>query len=755
LKLREEYEPYAVRVPSAPPTTRPRVLHFIGNFHTGGSARLIVDLVEQLGHRFEQSVVVRSLPPRLAYTGIDLVHRERFGGARPVLSLLERLRPDLVHVHLLGHHQDAYGQQDWRWYHRVFEALEAYGRPVVENLNIPVEPYVSDAVRCYVHVSDHVRERFGRLDARNETIHPGSDLSFFSRRDDEPIPDDVIGMVYRLQPDKLDEYSIEPFIEAVRRRPGTRALVVGGGQYLEAYRRRVSQAGVQDAFTFTGYVSYDELPRYMARMSVFVAPVHTESFGQVSPFAMGMGIPVVGYRVGALEEILGSDELLAPPGDAAGLARIALDLLDDRERRLRIGEANRRRAEERFSVESMARRYGELYDELLRSPGSRRRVGTPPRGEWNGPAGGGATPPTVSVVMAAYDAERFLREAIESILDQTYRDFELLVVDDGSADGTREIVRSYEDPRIRLVENGRNLGLARSLNRGIALARGRYLARLDADDVAEPERLARQVAFLDRRPEVGLLGSRFVQIDEAGRETARCWVPTDGTEIRWTLLFLNAFAHSAVMIRRSALERVGGYDEGLVYAMDYDLWCRIAERMPVANLEECLLRWRSGSTSMTATYGVRTEGHAMAAARVAGLLGWPPGETRENERRFERLAALAVGTPQDLTPAEVAWAIPELDRLLERFCSAAGLAPAAAASLRSILPRRVARHLLWMGHRYPDARDHRSARAMLAATARVHRASLLTANGAGLALKLLFGPALVRTVRLTRRSPTG
>lgn len=372
LKLRERYEPYRLRIRRTPQLGRPRILHVIGNFYTGGSAQLVVDLIEHLGHRFEQRVLVRSLPPRPAYSGLDFIHRPRLRGPGQLSSVLQQFGPDIVHVHMLGHQHDDYGKSDWSWYHSVFRAAEHHRCRIIENLNIPVEPYISRAVCCYVHVSDYVKKRFGRLDTWNETIYPGSDLEHFSREANMPVVDDCIGMVYRMQPDKLNEQSIEPFIRVVSRRPRTTAHIVGGGQLLEVYQRRVADAGMLDAFTFTGFVSYIELPHHISKMGVFVAPVHTESFGQVSAFAMGMEIPVVGYRVGALEEITRAPELLASPGDTEQLANIIIELLDDRERRMRIGHDNRRRALDVFSVEAMAARYEALYNEVLSATDSHR-----------------------------------------------------------------------------------------------------------------------------------------------------------------------------------------------------------------------------------------------------------------------------------------------------------------------------------------------------------------------------------------------
>ena len=366
--------PYVVKQPPAPRADRPRVLHVIMNFYLGGSARLVVDLLEGLGHDYDQRVVSCDLPPAPAYIGFPLTHHTLFT-LDAALDVLQRERPDLLHIHCLGHTRDKYGLRYWEWSRHWFAAAERLGIRVIENINIPTEPFVSDAVACYVHVSDYVRETYGRRDGRHVTIYPGSDLAMFKPAAGAEPADDVLGMVYRLWRDKLNEEAIDPFIEAIRRRPGTRALIVGDGVLLEAHRGRVAAAGLEHAFTFTGYAAYETLPALYAQMSVFVAPVHTESFGQVSPFAMGMKLPVIGYDVGAIPEIIGvspgdsRDEasLLAPPGDSARLGAIAAALLDDRPRRIALGAANRARAERLFSVEAMVAAYEVLYQELAPS----------------------------------------------------------------------------------------------------------------------------------------------------------------------------------------------------------------------------------------------------------------------------------------------------------------------------------------------------------------------------------------------------
>jgi glycosyltransferase involved in cell wall biosynthesis len=355
--------PYVVKQARAARAGRPRVLHLIMNFYLGGSARLVVDLIEGLGHDYGQRVVSCDLPPVPAYTNLALTHHPAFT-LDAAFDALRRERPDLLHIHYLGHHGDKYGARDWEWYRHWFAAAEQLGIRAIENINIPTEPFVSDAVACYAHVSDYVRERYGRRDGRHVTIYPGSDLAMFAPTAGAEPADDVLGMVYRLGRDKLNDAAIDPFIEAIRRRPGTRALIVGGGVLLDEHRRRVAAAGLEDAFTFTGYTAYEALPALYAQMSVFVAPVHTESFGQVTPFAMGMKLPVIGYDVGAIPEIVADASLVAPPGDSAQLGALAAALLDDRPRRMAVGEANRARAERLFSVEAMVAAYAALYREL-------------------------------------------------------------------------------------------------------------------------------------------------------------------------------------------------------------------------------------------------------------------------------------------------------------------------------------------------------------------------------------------------------
>lgn len=207
----------------------------------------------------------------------------------------------------------------------------------------------------------------------------------------------------------------------------------------------------------------------------------------------------------------------------------------------------------------------------------------------------------VTVLMPVYNAGLFLRETIESILCQTWSDFEFLIINDGSTDSSREIILSFDDPRIRLVDNQSNIGLTKSLNRGLQLAIGEYVARQDADDISYRKRFERQVKFMSSHPEVVLLGTRARAINEKGKPQREdlLRIPVGSLAIRWYLIFQNAFIHSSVMFRRSIIwEKLGGYDESFERAQDYELWSRTARSFKVDNLADVLIdhRFEYGST---------------------------------------------------------------------------------------------------------------------------------------------------------------
>lgn len=207
--------------------------------------------------------------------------------------------------------------------------------------------------------------------------------------------------------------------------------------------------------------------------------------------------------------------------------------------------------------------------------------------------------PRVSVIMPVYNAERYVAEAIDSILGQTYKDFEFIIINDGSTDGSLQLIKSYKDPRIHIISR-KNKGLVASLNEGIKLARGDYIARMDADDVSYSERFAAQVKFLDEKRSVDLIGAQITTIDEGGKSIDKIISkPVEPRDIQLLLGHGSIIAHPTVMLRRSALVKVGGYNQKYWPAEDFDLWQRMALQGMLANLPAVLLKYRISQMSIS------------------------------------------------------------------------------------------------------------------------------------------------------------
>lgn len=207
-----------------------------------------------------------------------------------------------------------------------------------------------------------------------------------------------------------------------------------------------------------------------------------------------------------------------------------------------------------------------------------------------------STTPLVSVIMPAYNAERYLRTAVESILQQTFTDFEFIILNDGSTDQTENILRTYKDPRIQIISQKQS-GLVPSLNRLLDAAKGKLIARMDADDESEPTRFNEQTSWFQENLDGILVGSWVNIIDSDCKTISRAIYPTTNGVIQLALATGNKFTHGAVMFRKCNLRYRTEYN----FAEDYDLWRRLAVKGKIGNIPKFLYSWRNHSTSISNT----------------------------------------------------------------------------------------------------------------------------------------------------------
>ncbi len=207
--------------------------------------------------------------------------------------------------------------------------------------------------------------------------------------------------------------------------------------------------------------------------------------------------------------------------------------------------------------------------------------------------------PLVSVLLPVYNGEAYLAEAVQSILDQTFTNFELIILNDGSKDHSLEIIQGFKDPRIAVIDNPQNLGLIATLNKGLAAARGKFVARMDADDRAFPERLQVQSDYLSSHPGIAVVGTWAQVIDANGNFLKIHRNPLDHFAIMYELMFGNTITHPSIMMRKDVILSIQGYDMRWQHAEDYDLYSRLVHTHALANIGQPLLYYRQHGTSVT------------------------------------------------------------------------------------------------------------------------------------------------------------
>lgn len=219
--------------------------------------------------------------------------------------------------------------------------------------------------------------------------------------------------------------------------------------------------------------------------------------------------------------------------------------------------------------------------------------------------------PLVSVVVSTYNREKYVKRAIESVLSQTYKNIEFVIIDNASTDKTPEIISEFsrKDERIVILTNETNLGHVKSINRGIVMAHGKYISRIDDDDFwCEPDKLERQVNFLEKNKDYVLVGGGMIKIDKNGTEIMRQFRPETDENIRKSILIGDIFVHSTVVFLKKSWAQTGGYDENIGYADDWDLWLKLGKIGKFYNFQEYFvyyLQWQGNISNRNVFYNLK------------------------------------------------------------------------------------------------------------------------------------------------------
>jgi len=342
----------------------------------------------------------------------------------------------------------------------------------------------------------------------------------------------------------------------------------------------------------------------------------------------------------------------------------------------------------------------------------------------------GPDTPRVTIVTPIYNAAEFLAGAVKSVLAQTYPSWELLLVDDGSTDGSDDLAERYAAQHLERVrflhhQDRANRGASASRNLGIEHARGEFVALLDADDRWEPRKLEKQIAFLDRHPNVAAVGSWYREMDRSGKSLSMIRLPCTHLDITWGMLFYCPLLHSSVVMRRVTIgEHIGWYDEALATAEDYDLWTRIARRFELANVPEVLVTYRVHGASLSATRG-RSEAHGWRLRRdaIARLLEWQ-SDSADVRLRCRAMAFLVLGWADEPDPVALRRGVADLHRLHDVFCRQAAVPERVRRRRRRALDRQTASSLLNFSSHFRRDRPA-DAQALLVSALRLHPAAAL------------------------------
>jgi len=372
--------------------------------------------------------------------------------------------------------------------------------------------------------------------------------------------------------------------------------------------------------TLTGSLDKATLYDFYAMADIGIAPSYAEQCSYTVIEMMYSGLPIIVSDVDGLQEMVNDNCGLRIKVDfkKTGASVSAKDLkekisflLENPDEAKRLAANAKEYAMKHFTAERMANETIAVYEKVLGEKEESLKIKTESSVQnERSPNTKNKQEPLVSIVMPCYNADKYITESIKSVFTQNYTHFEFIIIDDGSTDNSSKLIHAFKDQRIVYVKNQQNKGITYTLNKAIKLAKGKYIARLDADDAMLPERLHAQVNFLEKNPDYGMVGGYHYVIDSYGMPIQKIEPFQNNEELKLNLLFANPFAHPVITMRSDVVKELN-YDRTFKYCEDYDLWFRIAAKHKVKNLPIPLLNYRVHANNSSANNSKLMKQHVL------------------------------------------------------------------------------------------------------------------------------------------------
>lgn len=585
---------------------RPRILHLTTGLDVGGTEMMLLRTLPVLEQEFKNYVcAIRgrgSVGRALEDAGIPVYYLDYNNIVDPSAlwrfwRVVQSVRPTILTTYLI--HADLFGRILGRMYRIPIVVSSQRGSPLQWEFLRTFDRLTTSLVDIYtVQTQVAQRQLSSQLHiptSRLQIIPNGIDSRQYQAgkcreavRAAFHLPADafLITCVSHLRRGKGQSYLLRAFEHIAAGNQNLHLLLIGEGSERETLQQQIKGYHTVSRIHFVG--AYQNVSEILSASDVFVMPTLAEGMSNAILEAMASGLSCLISDIAVNLEIIvdGKTGLLFRTADSTDLAEKLVRLVHDQPLRSRLGAAARCYITEQHDIDRTTATLITLYDTLL---ARQKAVPLPSRGNVS------TLPhdPLVSIIISIYNGADTLDACLASIEQQSYSNYEVVCIDDGSTDATVVILQRWQMqlPRLRIISNPRNIGLTKSLNRGIRAASGSLIARIDADDEWMASKLAKQVTFLQDNPSYGMIGCFHINTRGADRYYVR--LPIEDFAIRRSIFRMNPFGHSCIVVKKDLIDQVGGYTEQVRYGQDLDLWFRLLPLTKMINIDEFLCTRRT------------------------------------------------------------------------------------------------------------------------------------------------------------------